>query len=100
MSLAEEVYKLTFELPESENYGLSSQVKRSCVSIPSNIAEGSGRTGTKDFIRFLNISISSSYELETQLILMKSIYKVEIGPVFNELKEIQNMIGGFIRSLS
>ena len=69
IDLVKSVYQLTSSLPTEEKFGLISQMNRSSVSIPSNIAEGSGRTSSKEFLYFLNIAISSSYELETQLII-------------------------------
>ena len=66
MDLVVDVYKLMKQLPESEKYGLISQIKRSSISIPSNIAEGAGRASTKEFIRFLDIATGSLSELETQ----------------------------------
>lgn len=71
--LAIVVYKCTEKFPKEERYGLSSQVRRSAVSIPSNIAEGAGRRSNKEFIRFLNISMGSLYELETQLDIAEEI---------------------------
>lgn len=94
------IYIYTKELPDSEKYGLISQIQRSAVSIPSNIAEGSGRTSDKEFSHFLKIAISSSYELETQLILTEELFNLEPEKLINELKDLQNMIGGFIRSLN
>lgn len=73
MEIVLEVYSLTEKLPESEKYGLSSQMCRAAVSIPSNIAEGSSRNSELDFKRFLEIAIGSSFELETQLILTKEL---------------------------
>jgi four helix bundle protein len=64
-------YALCKELPSAERFGLIDQMQRCSVSIPSNIAEGSGRTSQKDFSRFQSMAVSSSYELETQLILSK-----------------------------
>ena len=69
MQLTEQVYRLTADFPKSETYGLSSQMRRSAVSIPSNIAEGQGRDSTKEFIHFLAIAFGSICELETQLLL-------------------------------
>ena len=70
---AMEITKLTFKLskkfPSSEMYGLTSQINRSAVSIPSNIAEGAGRNSNKEFSQFLNIAMGSCFELETQIIL-------------------------------
>jgi four helix bundle protein len=69
MEVTEQVYRLTAEFPKSETYGLSGQMRRSAVSIPSNIAEGQGRDSTKEFLHFLAIAFGSICELETQLIL-------------------------------
>jgi four helix bundle protein len=69
MEVAEKVYRLTADFPKSEIYGLSSQMRRSAVSIPSNIAEGQGRDSTKEFLHFLAIAFGSICELETQLLL-------------------------------
>ena len=73
MDLVEDVYKLMKQLPENEKYGLISQIKRSSISIPSNIAEGAGRASTKEFIRFLDIATGSLSELETQLLLLERL---------------------------
>lgn len=100
MELVKQVYALSKNLPESEKFGLISQVQRCSISIPSNIAEGSGRTSNKEFNHFLKIAISSSYELETQLILANELYSIEIEEISNELRNIQNMIGGFLRKLN
>ena len=73
IQLVVEVYKLTKTLPEEEKYGLISQMRRAAVSIPSNIAEGSGRNSTKEYVRFVNISRASLSELDTQLIICKEL---------------------------
>lgn len=99
MELVKMVYDLTKKLPTEEKFGLTSQINRSAVSIPSNIAEGSGRTSEKELIYFLNIAISSSYELETQLILVGEIYQLENENIILKLNAIQKMISGFKRSL-
>jgi four helix bundle protein len=75
-------------------------MNRSSVSIPSNIAEGSVKTTNKDFKRFLDISIASSYELETQLILANEIYQIEINELVTEIYNLQNRIIGFERQLN
>ena len=67
MEIVDVVYKITDEFPTNERYSLTSQITRSAVSMPSNIAEGASRSSEKDFARFLEISLGSSYELETQL---------------------------------
>lgn len=100
--LVKVIYQLTGEFPNSEHFGLISQMRRSAISIPSNIAEGSGKSSNKDFIRFLEISHSSSFELETQLILSNDlgfITESELKDVLVILEEIQKMIFGFIQKL-
>jgi four helix bundle protein len=99
MSLVKKIYVLTSQLPKDERFGLISQINRSSISIPSNIAEGSGRTTEKEFSRFLEIAISSSYELETQLILVSELFDTEVAEVLNELKNIQLKIGAFKKTL-
>ena len=69
MKLVDTVYTMIAVFPSSEKYGLSSQIARSAVSIPSNIAEGASRNSEKDFARFLEIALGSAFKLETQLII-------------------------------
>lgn len=75
VELVKEIYKLTANFPKSEVYGLSSQMQRSAVSIPSNIAEGYSRKNLKEYIHFLRIAYGSATELETQIIITKDLYK-------------------------
>ncbi len=93
--LAGKVYRLTAKLPSMEKFGLISQINRSVVSIPSNIAEGSGRNSNKEYRYFLSISQGSSFELETQLLICKELdyfTKEEITDVTNLINEIQKML--------
>ncbi|WP_404320049.1 four helix bundle protein [Malaciobacter canalis] len=83
MDLAKQVYMITKYFPKEEVYGLTSQVRRCAVSIPSNISEGKGRGGDKEFVRFLQISLGSLYELQTQL---------ELALSFNYVKNIENIL--------
>ncbi|MDX5333957.1 MAG: four helix bundle protein [Gammaproteobacteria bacterium] len=73
MQLVKEVYLLTAELPRDERFGLSSQLQRSAVSIPSNIAEGNARQSTRHYARFVAIAMGSTAELQTQLLLAESL---------------------------
>ena len=73
IDLVTEIYTKSQEFPKEELYGLTSQIRRSAVSIPSNIAEGCGRKTNKDFANFLGISLGSAFELETQLIIAKNL---------------------------
>ncbi|MFT7068913.1 MAG: four helix bundle protein [Spirosomataceae bacterium] len=102
ITVVKNVYKLTATFPPEEKFGLMSQSRRCAISIPSNIAEGSGRNSDKDFRRFLSISLSSSYELETQLIVaneldMLSSHKLQV--IIDELNKLQRMIYSFCQSL-
>ena len=86
MKFVADIYKLTQKFPEIEKFGLTSQLRRSAVSIPSNIAEGFGRRLPKECIRFLRISISSLFELQTQLEICKSINLTDPN-IFNHFYE-------------
>ncbi len=67
------VYQITKQFPDAEKFGLTNQIRRAAVSIPSNIAEGSGRGSDKEFSKFINYSLGSSYELETQLLIASDL---------------------------
>ncbi|RYF76410.1 MAG: four helix bundle protein [Cytophagaceae bacterium] len=101
-SLVKAIYEVTATFPADERYGICSQMRRAAVSIPSNIAEGSGRTD-RDFHRFLSMSLSSAYELETQLILSADLNLLPAGVSDNlslQVQEVQRVIYGFQRKLS
>jgi four helix bundle protein len=98
-NLAKQVYVLTTQLPEIEKFGLTSQMRRAAVSVPSNIAEGSKRSTKKDFAQFLRIAQGSLAELETQTIIAEEIFSLKTGSIRSEIKEIQNMIHGLIAKL-
>jgi len=100
--LVPEVYALISNFPPEEKYGLSSQVSRSAVSIPSNIAEGCGRSSEKEFARFLEISLGSAYELETQIwvaIALKFLTKVQGQEVIDKVVNNQKRISALIRTV-
>ena len=86
MKFVSDIYKLTKNIPDIEKFGLTSQIRRSAVSIPSNIEEGFGRKLSKEFILFLRISISSLFELQTQLEICKSINLTDPN-IFNHFYE-------------
>lgn len=100
MDLTYLVYKVTTKLPNEERFDLTSQINRSAVSIPSNIVEGSGRNTDKDFVTFLDYSIASSYELETQLLLVSKLYQLEVEELLQKINEVQRMIVGFKKKLN
>ena len=91
MNLVILTYRLTGQFPKEELFGLSSQMRRAAVSIPSNIAEGHGRNSDKELIRFLFISLGSASELETQILLSNKLdFLNEEG--FNQLNELNNEV--------
>jgi len=95
------IYKVTESFPDSEKFGLISQIRRSAVSIPSNTSAGPARSSKKEFIQFLSIAQGSTSELETQLIISNNLgfLKTENMHLLNELDEISRMIIGLIRTL-
>jgi len=101
--LVKEIYVATKDFPSEEKFGLISQMRRSAVSIPSNIAEGSGRNTNKDFSHFLNISLGSAYELQTLLFLsqdLEFINEERVNDLNTSLEEIQKMIYGLIKTIN
>ena len=103
MDLAKNIYEITSDFPSEEKFGLTSQIKRSAISIPSNIAEGAGRNAKNEFKHFLSIAQGSSFELETQLILAEKlsfISKNKTEVVLESLQEIQKMISGLQKTLN
>jgi four helix bundle protein len=103
MDLVVTVYEITAGLPDSEQFGLISQLRRCTVSIPSNIAEGYGRQRTGEYRHHLLISRGSLLELETQLLLCQRLNYLsehELAFVFNEITEISKMLGSLISKLS
>jgi len=102
MDIVEMIYRETVNFPMEEKYGLTSQIRRASSSIPSNIAEGSGRQSKKEFKYFLSISLGSCYEVDTQLELAKrlSILNLErADTIIEELDQVEKMIIGFMKSL-
>jgi len=96
------IYRITAKFPKEERYGLTSQIRRSVVSIPSNIAEGYGRKTTVDYIRMLYISYGSVCELETQILLagdLDFIEKSELVTVKRDIAEVERMLKALIKSL-
>lgn len=101
ISLAIQVYKLTDKFPRSELYALVDQMRRASVAIPSNIAEGFRRKGTKEYIQFICIALGSASELETQLIISQKIYQNhDYTEIFLLLEEVAKMLFSLKRKLS
>ena len=102
--LAVITYRLTNHFPKKEQYGLTSQINRCAISIPSNIAEGYGRKSTKEYIQFLHIALGSARELETQLIICQDINLIEkvewITLVIEKVCEVQAILVSTINKIS
>jgi four helix bundle protein len=102
ISLAESVYRMTATFPKHELYGLSSQMQRAAVSVPSNIAEGNSRDSTREYLHHLSIAVGSLAELETQSIIAGRLgycAAQETDAFLTQTKEIGRMISGLQRSL-
>ena len=96
------VYRATESLPREELYGLTSQIRRSCTSIPANIAEGCGKSGDREFARFLQISMGSSSELEYHILLAHDLGFLgdsEYEKLESEIVEVKRMLTGLIKTL-
>jgi len=96
------IYGITKGFPKEERYGLSSQIRRAAVSVPSNIAEGYGRKTTQEYIRFLYIAYGSICELETQVLLARDLGYIEPGRIETlkeGMAEVERMLKALIRSL-
>ena len=102
MAFVTDIYKITRSFPKEELFGLTSQIRRSAVSIPSNFAEGFGRKGNNEFLRFLHISIGSLYECQTQLEIAKNIAYLsdtEFDLIYSQSKEIEALLRGLEQKL-
>ena len=98
IDLVKEIYEISKFFPKEEIYGLTSQIRRAAVSIPSNIAEGASRQSNKEFIQFLYIALGSSSEVETQIIIAKELSFIkDIESILKQIKEIKKMINGLLR---
>ncbi len=103
MDLAKTVYQLTGTFPAEEKFGLSSQMRRAAVSVPSNIAEGQARHGRREFLQFLSHASGSLAELETQLLLAENLGYYEhdrAAGIAKNIEELQRMLAAIRRKLS
>lgn len=102
MAMVSEVYRLSKRFPRDELYGLTSQMRRCAVSIPSNVAEGYGRQSTNDYVRFLRMAMGSLYELQTQIEIAANL---EYAPstaaetIHESVREIERMMSSLLKKL-
>lgn len=102
VNYASKVYKVTADLPWFEKKGLCDQLQRAVVSISSNIAEGSAKPSDNDFAHFLDMSLGSAFEVETQLLISKNVGYIDAelyGSLMKDLTEIERQINGLISSI-
>jgi len=94
MCLVEDVYKVSARFPKQEIYGLTSQIRRAAVSVPSNLSEGAARNGRKEFSNFLGISLGSLAEVETQLIIASRLNYAEVTELLSSVGHVRSLILG------
>ncbi len=97
MDLVTDIYKETKAFPDAEKFGLTNQIRRASVSIPSNIAEGFGRKSDGDFARFISIAIGSNFEVQTQLEITRNVGFInerQLNLLIEKLEEIDKMLKG------
>lgn len=102
MNLVTNTYQITQKFPKEELFGLTSQIRRSAISLPSNIAEGYGRDSNKEFLRFIKIVIGSLFEFQTQIEIAKNINYLnenEFKNLYEETRELEAMIISFSKRL-
>ena len=99
IDLVTKVYSLVNNFPEDEKFGLISQIKRAAVSVPSNIAEGAARFSNKEMLRFLDISLGSLAELETQFIIAERLNFFQNIDLYEDIKEVAAIISGLKKYL-
>ena len=103
IEIVTQIYKLNEQLPDTEKFGLKSQIQRAAVSIPSNIAEGASRNSEVEFKRFLEIAIGSSFELETQPLIIENLTMINsdaLKDIFILISSEQKMINSLISKIN
>jgi len=100
MALVTAIYQVIQEFPKDEVFGLTSQLRRAAISVPSNLGEGAARHGPKEFAQFLNIAIGSISEIETQLLIAVNLgYLTDSASVFTLLEQVSKLVNGLWKSV-
>lgn len=102
MALVTHTYTVTTNFPKEEQFGLTSQIRRCSISIPSNVAEGFGRGTNKDYYRFLTIAIGSLFEFQTQIEIaynLKYISEIEFNTIFENSRELERMLSSLMNKV-
>lgn len=100
MAMTKDIYDLTQRMPAAERFGLTAQIRRAAVSVPSNIAEGNARQSRRDYVHFLMIARGSLAELETQLIIAQQLSMIpDVPSIWDLLGEVTRMLQALINSL-
>ncbi len=94
MTLAEEIYRLTQRFPAEERYGLTSQMRRAAVSVPSNLAEGAARRSNREFANFFGIALGSLAELETQLLIATRLKYADVDELLLQVTRVRALLLG------
>ena len=100
IALVTRVYHITSEFPGSEQFGLTAQMRRAAVSVPSNIAEGAARNTKREYVHFLGIARGSLSELDTQVVIARELaYLADAGEIENAISDLFGLLNGLINSL-
>ncbi len=99
IELVMDIYSETKQYPEDERYGLTSQIRRAAVSVPSNIAEGAARNSDKDMLKFINIALGSLAELDTQLVIAKRLNYLQNTNLFDKINTTTALVSGLKKYL-
>ena len=101
MALVKNVYRATCAFPQDEMYGLTAQMRKAAVSVPSNLADGAARTGRKEFAQFLSVAKGSFSELKSQLLISAELGYLDVKhSIFELVEEVSRLLAGLHRSLS
>lgn len=99
IDLVEKIYRITSDFPKEEVYGLTAQIRRAAISVPSNIAEGAARNFRKEFLQFLYISLGSLVEIETHFVIAERLGYVKADELFEDIEKLRRKLLNFIKHI-